>query len=72
MAFIKYLEQSEIPEQNRVNDTDNIVQIHSINSKIMRDHFNLYIDLMRKKSPLSRIQREMIAVYVSVINCCDY
>ena len=72
MAFIKYLNQGEIPERNRVNDTDNILRIHSVNSKVMKSHYNLYIDLMRKKSPLTRIQREEIAVYVSSLNGCHY
>ena len=56
MAFIKYLTQEEIPERNRVNDLDNIIQIHGINSGVMRNHYDLYITLMRKRSPLSRIQ----------------
>lgn len=72
MAFIKYIKQPEIPEKYRVNDQDNIVQVHSVNPKIMKDHVDLYLDLMRRKSSLSRIQREMIAVYVSALNKCDY
>jgi len=72
MAFINYLTQEEIPERNRVNDLDNIIQIHGINSGVMRNHYDLYITLMRKRSPLSRIQREEIAVVVSAVNGCHY
>jgi len=72
MAYIKYLPQEEIPEANRVNDMDNIVQVHGVNSEAMKRHFDLYITLMRKRSPLSRIQREEIAVAVSSVNECHY
>jgi len=72
MAFIKYLKQEEVPEKNRVDDMDNIIQIHSVNSGVMRNHFDMYITLMRKHSPLSKIQREEIAVAVSGVNGCHY
>ncbi|MFQ5583829.1 MAG: hypothetical protein ACE5GL_05285 [Calditrichia bacterium] len=72
MAFIKYIPEEHIPEANRVPDKDNIIQIHSIHSKVMRQHYELYIEIMRKKSPLSRMQREMIAVTVSGLNKCRY
>ena len=38
----------------------------------MRHHFDLYRELMRGPGPLSRIQREMIAVVVSALNHCRY
>ena len=72
MAFIKYLNQEDIPEQNRVKDLDNIIQIHSVHSKVMKQHYDLYLEIMRKRSPLSRAQREMMAVLVSLINECHY
>ena len=72
MAFIKYLPQEKIPQENRVADKDNIIQIHSIHSKVMKQHYELYIEIMRRKSPLSRKQREMIAVTVSGLNHCHY
>lgn len=72
MAYIKYLSQEEIPEKNRVDDMDNIVQVHGVNSGVMKNHFDMYITLMRKRSPLSRIQRESIAVTVSKTNGCHY
>ena len=51
---------------------DNIIRIHSLNPRSMRDHVALYAHLMRGPSPLSRAQREMIAVSVSATNDCFY
>lgn len=51
---------------------DNIVRIHSVKRAAMRHHLRLYEDAMRGPSPLSRIQREMIAVAVSAANDCFY
>lgn len=51
---------------------DNILRIHSLNPGSMRDHVELYSHLMRGPSPLSRVQREMIAVTVSAENDCFY
>lgn len=51
---------------------DNIIRIHSLNPRSMRDHVDLYAHLMRGPSPLSRVQREMIAVTVSAENDCFY
>ena len=51
---------------------DHILKIHSLNPRSMRDHMELYSHLMRGPSPLSRVQREMIAVAVSVANDCFY
>ena len=72
MAFIDYVAPEEIPEQDRVADRDNIIRIHSLNPRSMRDHHQLYAHLMRGPSPLSRVQREMIAVTVSAANHCFY
>jgi alkylhydroperoxidase family enzyme len=51
---------------------DNILRIHSLNPRSLRDHVELYAHLMRGASPLSRAQREMIAVTVSAANDCFY
>lgn len=72
MAFISYVPEDEIPESDRVQDRDNIIRIHGVHSQVMRLHFALYIQLMRGKGPLSRIDREMIAVVASSINHCHY
>jgi alkylhydroperoxidase family enzyme len=51
---------------------DNILRIHSLNPRSLQDHVRLYSHLMRGPSPLSRVQREMIAVTVSAENDCFY
>lgn len=54
------------------NGVDNILRIHSLNPRSMKDHVELYAHLMRGPSPLTREQREMIAVTVSAANDCFY
>lgn len=51
---------------------DNILKIHSIAPKALADHLALYRNLMFGESPLSRTEREAIAVVVSVMNKCRY
>ena len=53
-------------------EVDNIIRIHSLNPPSMEHHAQLYAHLMRGPSQLTRIQREMIAVTVSVANDCYY
>ena len=49
-----------------------IVQIMSINDHALKDSMRLYQTLMMGDSPLSRVQREMLAVVVSDENQCHY
>lgn len=72
MAFIDYPDPSAIPEEDRVADDDNIIRIHGVHSRVIRLHYDLYRELMYGPGPLSRIQREMIAVVVSGLNACRY
>jgi alkylhydroperoxidase family enzyme len=72
MAYIDYLDPDEIPEADRVDDDDNIIRIHGVHSRTMRLHHDLYRELMYGPGPLSRVQREMIAVVVSAANDCHY
>jgi len=51
---------------------DNILSIHSLNPASLLRHYGLYRTLMYDKSPLSRSERETIAVAVSVRNECHY
>jgi len=51
---------------------DNILRIHSLNPASLGHHVQLYAHLMRGPSPLTRVQREMIAVTVSAANDCFY
>jgi alkylhydroperoxidase family enzyme len=50
----------------------NIVQIMSQNGRIMKESMELYGATMFADSPLSRQQREMLAVVVSKVNDCFY
>lgn len=47
-------------------------KIQSLNPESIMAHMNLYMAVMFGQSPLSREQREMIAVIVSVANDCKY
>ncbi len=51
---------------------DNILTIHSLNPASLRAHHDLYKVSMYGPSELSRAQREMVAVVVSVTNHCHY
>ena len=72
MAYIDYLDSEQIPEADRVDDNDNIIRIHGIHSRTIRLHHELYRELMYGRGPLSRVQREMIAVVTSQANDCHY
>jgi alkylhydroperoxidase family enzyme len=72
LAFINYIPHEQIVESDQVPDRDNIIQIHGVHSRIMRLHYELYVETMHRPGPLTRIQREMIAVVVSAINQCHY
>ena len=51
---------------------DNVMTVHSLNVDSLRTHFEMYTRAMHKESPLSRAEREMVAVVVSRLNGCDY
>lgn len=72
MAFIEYTDAADIPEEDRVPDDDNIIRIHGVHSRTIPLHYDLYKELMYGPGPLSRVQREMIAVTVSGLNKCRY
>jgi alkylhydroperoxidase family enzyme len=51
---------------------DNILGIHSLHPRTLRDHLMLYRTLMHGDGPLPRRERELIAVAVSSANRCHY
>lgn len=57
---------------NPFEGVDNILKIHSLNPDTLKLHYDFYKQLMTGRSGLSRMQREMIAVVVSVANNCHY
>ena len=50
----------------------NIVQIMSLNGRVMKSSMEMYGAAMFAQSPLTRAQREMLAVVVSKANHCVY
>ena len=51
---------------------DNILGIHSLHPRTLRDHLGLYRTLMHGEGPLPRRERELVAVAVSAANRCHY
>ncbi len=81
MAFIQTIEPGDAsPELAEVyaqvgkarGVVANILKIHSVHPRAMLAHLGLYMELMFASSELSRAEREMIAVAVSVTNQCHY
>jgi alkylhydroperoxidase family enzyme len=81
MTFIPMVPEDRATEDlsriyRRVSDphgrVDHILKIHSLNPPSLEHHYDLYAHLMRGPSPLTRLQREMIAVVVSAANDCFY
>ncbi len=72
MAFIDYVPEERIDPEDRVADRDNILRVHGVHARVMRQHYDLYRELMYGPGPLTRIQREMVAVVVSAANACHY
>jgi len=50
----------------------NILKAHSVHPEVMTAHLHLYRELMFGRSELTRADRELIAVAVSVVNGCHY
>jgi len=72
MAFIAYVPSDALSPEDRVADPDNIIQIHAVHPAVMRQHYELYKQLMHRAGPLSRRERELLGVRVSALNGCHY
>jgi hypothetical protein len=72
MAFIRYVPPGELAPGDRVDDPDHIIQVHSIHPAVMRQHLELYREIMHRRGPLGRREREIIGVRVSGLNDCPY
>ncbi len=72
MAYIPYVKLDQLPEEFRLKDEDNIIRVQRVHPRAMRDHYQMYVTLMRRPGPLARSRREMIAVLVSALNECRY
>ena len=51
---------------------DHVLSIHSLHPRSLRDHLGTYRTVMYGSGPLSRRERETIAVAVSAANACRY
>ncbi len=49
-----------------------ILRSNNLNPRVLRAHYDLYRAIMHGPSPLTRVQREMIGLVVSLLNQCDY
>ena len=72
MAFIDYASLDGLPAADRVSDDDNILKVHAVHSRVMKLHYDLYVELMHAAGPIPREQREMVATMVSKSNGCHY
>jgi alkylhydroperoxidase family enzyme len=54
------------------DEVAHIIGVQSLHPKALEAHVRLYRTIMFERSPLSRAQRESIAVVVSAINDCFY
>ena len=51
---------------------DNILAVHSLNPRGMAAHQGLYESAMRGTATLRKVERELIALVVSLTNDCHY
>ncbi len=81
MARIKVIEHEEATGRlldiynNLVKKRGKLADVHKIQSlrpESIVKHMDLYLEIMFSKSNLTRAEREMMAVIVSVSNGCDY
>lgn len=72
MAHIRIVPPEELEPRERVDDPDHIIQIHAVHPAVMRQHHALYRELMHRSGPLTRRERELMAVRVSARNGCRY
>jgi alkylhydroperoxidase family enzyme len=72
LAFIAYVPPESLKPEERIADRDHIIQVSAVHPAAMRRHYDLYIELMHARGPLSRRERELMAVRVSGLNDCPY
>ena len=63
---------SWVDEDAQTEGMANILRSHSLNPEALAAHLRLYRTIMFGESPLSRVEREAIAVAVSAANDCHY
>jgi len=60
------------PFREKDGTLDNILAVHGLHPLGLQTHTAMYKELMYGKGPLSRLERELIAVVVSQANSCHY
>lgn len=68
-GFLKQQLEAAVKRAGRIW---HIVGIMSLNPRVLRTSMDFYAAVMYGRSPLSRGQRELIAVVVSRVNHCRY
>ena len=81
MAYIETISESDARGKlaelykrfgNPDGTVDNVLKVHSLNPDSLEAHSTLYVQSLHRKSPLSRAERELIGVMVSMVNGCEY
>ena len=81
MAFIDIVDENQADgvlagiydaARKRAGRVYNILKIQSQNAAALQAMLGLHVATMRDESPLTRAQREMLAVVVSRANNCHY
>ncbi len=81
LAFIRTIPETEATEPlaevyrlvaDPRGNVANILKVESLSPRALRAHYALYRELMFGPGPLSRPERELIAVVVSHANECEY
>lgn len=81
MAFIDIIDEAQADgllariydaARKRAGRVPNILKIQSQNPAALQGMLDLYVATVRSESPLTRAQRELLAVVVSRANNCHY
>lgn len=81
MSWIKNIDEEEAQNKLKVyydafrapwGGVDNIVKVQGLIPKYLKSHMDFYRTLIYGSSPLTRVQREMIAIVVAQSNNCQY
>lgn len=81
MSWIREIDEAEATGQLAVvyekllasrGKVANILKVHSLDPAALEAHLDLYMSVMFSKAPLTRLEREAIAVAVSAENQCEY
>ena len=66
------LQHSYDAAEERAGKVWNIIKVMSLSPPTLRASMGLYLSSVHGASPLTRAQREMLAVVVSNVNKCHY